>query len=244
MNKHIRVLQVLAGIASVLIGTALGFGLTSDARDPTMLPAIFELLLATLFGLSTWFAVRAQSPKARAEMRAVWRAGMFVGGLAFAVGFLGPIVFSRDSNQGPLLGFLVTGPLGFVAGIVGGLSWRLWRRPKSVSARTQDEFVSQTKQLSVQSLVSIGNGRLAAVVDGSSDPYLQFVYRAGLGIYWNPDLRRFEDRIGHETTHLESCQRIARAVREELGIALRLGSATRWEGIQSEERAAVRAVLR
>ena len=38
------------------------------------------------------------------------------GTIGFASGFFGPMVFSPGSNQGPLLGILVTGPLGFLIG--------------------------------------------------------------------------------------------------------------------------------
>jgi hypothetical protein len=43
--------------------------------------------------------------------------GMMVGGICFAVGFFGPIVWAPDANQGPLLGIFITGPLGFLLGI-------------------------------------------------------------------------------------------------------------------------------
>jgi len=45
-----------------------------------------------------------------------WALG--IGGVSFAAGFLGPMFFSnpRAANVGPLLGFLVTGPLGTLVG--------------------------------------------------------------------------------------------------------------------------------
>jgi hypothetical protein len=52
-----------------------------------------------------------------------WALG--VGGVSFAAGFFGPILFSnpRAVNVGPLLGFLVTGPLGTLVGAwVGALT--------------------------------------------------------------------------------------------------------------------------
>src|SRR5947208_66494 len=41
-----------------------------------------------------------------------WCAGMAlaVGGVAFAVGFFGPMIFEPGANQGPLLGIFFTGP--------------------------------------------------------------------------------------------------------------------------------------
>lgn len=45
-----------------------------------------------------------------------------VGGIAFAAGFIGPVLFS-DSNLGPLLGIFVTGPVGFLVGALIGIAY-------------------------------------------------------------------------------------------------------------------------
>ena len=50
-----------------------------------------------------------------------------VGGVAFAAGFFGPLIFTPEANQGPLLGIFITGPLGFVFGMGIGV-WREARR--------------------------------------------------------------------------------------------------------------------
>jgi hypothetical protein len=39
-----------------------------------------------------------------------------VGAVGLAIGFVGPRVLSPKASLGPLLGILVTGPLGFVVG--------------------------------------------------------------------------------------------------------------------------------
>lgn len=44
-----------------------------------------------------------------------------IGVVCFSAGFLGPIIFAPDANQGPLLGILITGPLGFLGGIGVGI---------------------------------------------------------------------------------------------------------------------------
>jgi len=43
-----------------------------------------------------------------------------VGGIGFIGGYAGPIIFTPDANQGPLLGIFITGPGGFVLGWLGG----------------------------------------------------------------------------------------------------------------------------
>jgi hypothetical protein len=63
--------------------------------------------------------------------------GLILGGIGFAAGFFGPLVFSPESNQGPLLGIFITGPLGLVIGmlvgaIVGFLRKGRDRQPRSL----------------------------------------------------------------------------------------------------------------
>lgn len=51
----------------------------------------------------------------------VWRWALTFGALGFLAGFVGPMLFAPDANQGPMLGLFITGPLGFGAGAVFGL---------------------------------------------------------------------------------------------------------------------------
>jgi hypothetical protein len=53
---------------------------------------------------------------------------LFVGGIAFLVGFVGPIIVAPSANQGPLLGIFYTGPIGFCVGLVWGLARAASRR--------------------------------------------------------------------------------------------------------------------
>lgn len=54
-----------------------------------------------------------------------------LGGVGFFAGFLGPIIFTPDANQGPLLGIFITGPLGFLLGGIGGFFYWLIRGRKT-----------------------------------------------------------------------------------------------------------------
>ena len=51
-----------------------------------------------------------------------------IGAIGFSGGFFGPMIFTPDANQGPLLGLLITGPLGCAVGAAGGLVFSLRRR--------------------------------------------------------------------------------------------------------------------
>ena len=43
---------------------------------------------------------------------------LFLGGGGFLAGFLGPIIFVPEANQGPLVGIFISGPLGAAIGII------------------------------------------------------------------------------------------------------------------------------
>lgn len=139
MNKYLRDLQVLAGISSGVLASVLVLALRSLTRETTVLSLVLCAFLATLLALSTWFAVRAQSAEARVNMRAACRGGLILGGVAFAIGYIGPVVITPEANQGPLIGIFFTGPLGFVVGVAGALGWRLWRQIRRGSAASRRE---------------------------------------------------------------------------------------------------------
>jgi len=52
--------------------------------------------------------------------------GAILGAIGFLGGFVGPIIITPEANQGPLLGIFITGPLGFLIGLVVGLVLKLW----------------------------------------------------------------------------------------------------------------------
>ena len=58
----------------------------------------------------------------------MFRWGVIMGVIGFVGGFVGPLIFTPEANQGPLLGIFITGPLGFVLGLVVGLMLSLRRR--------------------------------------------------------------------------------------------------------------------
>jgi len=70
----------------------------------------------------------------------VWAA--VLGCTGFAAGFFGPIALNPEANQGPLVGILITGPLGALAGLVLGAIFR---------------FLPVTDRLRLQALVLVSS---------------------------------------------------------------------------------------
>ena len=50
------------------------------------------------------------------------RWGGIVGGIALLLGSVGPLLMYPEANLGPILGLLITGPLGWSVGIIAGLA--------------------------------------------------------------------------------------------------------------------------
>ena len=82
----------------------------------------FDLSFAVAAFICWWFALRGEYEKSRVRMMFTLLGALIVGGIGFAAGFFGPIIFTPKSNQGPLLGIFFTGPLGFVAGAIIGVT--------------------------------------------------------------------------------------------------------------------------
>ncbi len=62
---------------------------------------------------------------------------LVVGGIGFAIGFVGPMILDPTSGNGPLLGIFITGPIGFVVGWIWGL-WREWQRHRAATRPRPD----------------------------------------------------------------------------------------------------------
>ena len=120
--------MAFAGLGTALLALA-GWITFRNLRLPSNDGWIFWVpstsWLATMGLLCWWSAVAGDRMESRARIRSSWRAGFLVGGVGLMAGFLGPLILSPRASLGPLLGILLTGPLGFVLGaLVGGLRQR------------------------------------------------------------------------------------------------------------------------
>lgn len=84
-----------------------------------------------------WYAWTRTASVDSSLARSVGYWALVIGAIGFAGGFFGPLIFTPEANQGPLLGILITGPLGVVAGAIGGLIyWMVQRRRGNADAAT------------------------------------------------------------------------------------------------------------
>lgn len=82
---------------------------------------IISLICATIASWYIWKKLGAVNPGA---ITCILAGAVITGAIGFTAGFFGPIIFSPEANQGPLLGIFITGPLGFLlGGIGGGIYW-------------------------------------------------------------------------------------------------------------------------
>jgi hypothetical protein len=118
-------LSVLVGIAAFYFVSWMPFSLI--AFPGSWLIAIpVSIACAIAAGKYVWRAT--ENAGAGGLLHRTLGGALTVGGVAFAAGFFGPMIFAPDANQGPLLGLLITGPLGFVLGGVGGFVWGCMHR--------------------------------------------------------------------------------------------------------------------
>lgn len=121
-------LRAIFVIAAFLGSYVLAFFITiillpSDVTAPAMPVA---LVVAILVALVTWRGLANGMPNSPIALAAL---GAVVVGLAgFLLGFIGPMILAPGANQGPMLGIFITGPLGVLAGAVGGFLLGLKRR--------------------------------------------------------------------------------------------------------------------
>jgi hypothetical protein len=121
----------LKGICTFLVAVAAFYatlwlvgGLLLPAGTPIGPRLLLSVAVAILAG--RWFWTSAGFSE-EGPARAIVNGALLVGAIGFCAGFFGPLILAPEANQGPLLGLLITGPLGFLAGGIGGFAW-WWRR--------------------------------------------------------------------------------------------------------------------
>jgi hypothetical protein len=125
MSVLIRSVVALLVFLTVFFFSVLFMSIGIAADDAIWLPHAVALVLASLSAFWIWRTMR-DSSGGILTTAIQWAA--IVGVVGFCLGFFGPMILAPQSNQGPLLGILITGPFGFIAGGLCGLVYALLRR--------------------------------------------------------------------------------------------------------------------
>ena len=95
------------------------------------IPSPISLFAAITVGWYTWKIVGS---KPKGMINNILLGAVVFGSIGFCSGFFGPIIFTPQANQGPLLGIFITGPLDFILGGVGGLIYWLTKGRKDAKS--------------------------------------------------------------------------------------------------------------
>ncbi len=119
MNIGIRILVTLiSGVATLYFVFWFGIPLTFLLHFPFWVGSLVSVLIAA--GVA-WYVWTLTASFQASLARSVVLGAFVAGAIGFSAGFFGPLLFmpSGRANAGPLLG-IITGPLGFILGAVGG----------------------------------------------------------------------------------------------------------------------------
>jgi len=129
--------RILAAVLALPFTAFAALVLRHQLRGFEAIGGIFGLGAACVGAFCWWFALRGHFADSRARMKFALLGGGILGGIGFAAGYFGPILLTPQSNQGPLLGIFITGPLGFVLGAAIGWAYAHFRvrraRPGGIS---------------------------------------------------------------------------------------------------------------
>jgi len=99
---------------------------TGGHNIPTI-RTIVSLLIALTIGFFVWKQT-GKGTVSNGLLKYIIIGGIILGSIGLIGGILGPIILnpSGNNNQAPLLGILITGPIGFLIGLIGGgVYWRI-----------------------------------------------------------------------------------------------------------------------
>jgi hypothetical protein len=113
------VVAFISAVAAFYFVYWVGGALVMSLNLPWWLIAVGSMVIAILVARYVWTRSGSWSG-GRSHATYIVIGGLVIGGIGFVAGFFGPIIFAPEANQGPLLGILITGPLGFLIGAVAG----------------------------------------------------------------------------------------------------------------------------
>lgn len=120
------VITFLAFIGSYFFFYWFSFFILPISNNHTFIPNVISLLISLVIG---FFIYKKFGKISNSLVVTMVLGGMIIGTFGFIAGFIGPMIITPGANQGPLLGILFTGPIGFILGLIaGGIYWKVKRK--------------------------------------------------------------------------------------------------------------------
>lgn len=114
-------IQILKPLVSLLMFLIVLFFISTILTIMTSFPAWLSGAVSfACAALAAWSAWQLVTGKKTGAIVAVTGGALILGGLFFTIGFLGPMVISKDTSQGPMIGLFIAAPLGVIIGAIGG----------------------------------------------------------------------------------------------------------------------------
>ncbi len=114
--------RIKALIAIIILTSLAAVSLINHARNGNLKAGIIisASLVAVSF-IAWWIFLKYDDNLHRKRIKHSMLVATIIGGTSFIIGFVGPMIFTPKANQGPLLGILFTGPVGFLLGFILGI---------------------------------------------------------------------------------------------------------------------------
>ncbi len=127
-----KILRILVGVGSAIPALFAFLLIRTNIDQPFSWAGVsFVSFPITIATLGWWFALFGHRATHRSWIMWALTGGVALGVIGFIGGFVGPLIFAPEANQGPLLGIIITGPLGFLAGFWLGAFYGFFRVRRS-----------------------------------------------------------------------------------------------------------------
>lgn len=137
--KHSIMMNLLKPCIALLIFVLVLSSVYTLLSITMSLPAWLGLAVSVTGALlCTWLAWQLVSGTRINTFIAVTGGALMVSSLCFTVGFWGPMIFIKETNQAPLIGIFIAAPFGLIVGAIAGYIYAVKHKDKDPALERVD----------------------------------------------------------------------------------------------------------